>query len=61
MRQLIRNIFRINNKITVAFYYSLDDSITLKDFFTDFVSMTKKDSLSVLGKIKAIVDLSLSK
>ena len=50
-------IFCIDNKIIVAFYYCLDDTITLKDFFTDFVSMTKKGSLSIFGKIKGIVDL----
>ena len=51
-------IFRINDKIIPAFYYSLDDTVTLKDFFTGVISMRKKDSLSILGKIKSIVDIS---
>ena len=51
-------IFRINDKLIPAFYYSLDDTVTLKDFFTGVISMRKKDSLSILGKIKSIVDIS---
>ena len=52
-------LFRINDKITVAFYYFLDDTVTFKDFFTDFIFMRKKDSFSIIGKIKSIVDISL--
>lgn len=54
-------IFYINDKTIVAFYYSLDNIVTLKHFFTDSVSMIKKDSFSILGKIKCIINLSVNK
>jgi transcriptional regulator with XRE-family HTH domain len=54
-------IFNINNKIVAAFYYILNDAAALKDFFTDSVSMTKENSLLILGKVKAVVDLSVNK
>ena len=51
-------IFNLNNKMTVAFYYCLDN-ITLKNYFTEEISM--HESVEIIGKIKGFINLFYNK
>lgn len=54
-------IFFINDKITIAYYYFLDSTITLKDYFSSELSMHHKKNLNIFGNIKTIIDFSKNK
>lgn len=51
-------IFFIKKQIFIAYYYSLDNIITFKDYFSNDISMYKKDEFIIFGNVKTIIDFS---
>ena len=52
-------IFNIDNKIIIAFYYFFDGVTTLKDFFSNSISMSK--NIKPTGKIKGFLNFTFKK
>lgn len=52
-------LFDFNNEIVIAFHYYLNNITTLKNYFTEKVSM--HEDIKIIGKVKGLINLSYSK